>query len=201
MVKKIWKDRKGVIAPVTAVLAVILVIAVAAMAYMALANTGGSEGDDQDDLDLNGDDKPDPVIGYIEIAVKIKVFNPEWSITDKDDDVVFSISQVDVSLIDELPTMSIWDGMEIWGGDENLKLVCTLKWNAGPQTLLKNIGHEWEQEYEGTAKTDHSTTAYHFENYYSGAVKYHGSYQVELVLYENDDGWKECDRYDQAVSL
>jgi hypothetical protein len=201
MVKRIWKDRQGVIAPLTAVLVIILVIALAGMAYLALAETDPADGDDQEDEDLNGDDEEDPIIGFIEIAVKVKVYNPAWKPSDTNDDVVFTIENVDVSLIDELPTMSIWDGMEFWDGEENLKLVCTLKFPAYSQTLIKNAGHEWIQEYEGVGMMEAKTVTHHDENFYSGGIRYHGSYELELVLYEFDGEWKQCDRYTQAVSI
>lgn len=201
MVKKIWKDRKGAFAPITAILVVVLVIALAAMAYMALANTTVADGDDQDDEDLNGDDEVDPIIGFIELAVTVQVYNPSYSLTDTNDDVRFTIDSVEVSLVDELPTMSILDSMEWWDGSEDLKLVCTLKFPAYQQTLIKAAAHEWEQEYQGNYLNNQPITEYTEDNFYSGGIRYHGSYQIELVLYEYDDGWQECDRYSQAVSL
>ncbi len=67
MVKKIWKDRKGVIAPLTAVLVIILVIALAGMAYLALADDDGL---------FSKAKKPQPgdkkIIGYFSINAEIQ---------------------------------------------------------------------------------------------------------------------------------
>lgn len=202
MVKKIWKDRKGVIAPLTAVLVIVLVIALAALAYFAVAQTSAVDGPNQNDQDLDGDGKADSVIGYIHIGVKVKTYNPapDWGV---DDDVQYTIEDATATLIDEEPTMSIWDGMEMWDDEDELKLTCKLTFPAYMETLISpSSAHEqWTQEYEGTAGNG-PTTAYAYKDFYSGAIRYHGSYYMELTLFMKRGGeWVQQDIWKESVSI
>lgn len=199
MVKKIWKDRKGVIAPITAVLAVVLVVALVAVAYMALGLEDGTDGPSQNDHDLDDDGKDDPFIGNINIHAQVKIVNPHH-ITD--DDVQYTINTVSVTLVDEAPSMSIWDGMELWAGDADLKLVCKLTFPVYNEVLIKNAAEEWKQEYPGSWNRASDWVGYHTEDFYSGSVRYHGSYHIVLTLYEFEGGdWVQQDKWEKDVSI
>jgi len=199
MVKKIWKDRKGVIAPITAILAVVLIVALLAVGYMALGLKDGTDGPNQNDEDLNDDDKPDPFIGNIHIHAKVKIVNP---VSVFDEDVRYTIDTANAVLVDEAPSMSIWGGMEAWGDEADLKLVCKLTFPVHNQVLINNAAEEWEQKYPGSWNRFTDWVGYHTEDFYSGSVRYHGSYHIILTLYEYEGGdWVQQDKWEKDVSI
>jgi hypothetical protein len=199
--KKIWKDRDGVGGIALAIVAVIAIVALLAVGYMALGMGDGTDGPPQGDQDLNGDGVPDPIVGNVHINVKVKILNPDYNLG-KDDDVQYTIDKVTTTLEDEAPSMSIWDGFEIWSGSDNLKLVCTLKFPAYNEVLIKNAAEEWEQDYKGTGTSWGDVISYAYQDFYSGSVRYHGSYNVDLTLYKYDGGeWVQCDHHVENVSL
>ena len=210
MVKKMWRDREGVIAPLTIVLVVILVVALLAVGYMAVAAYEGAQekNPDQVDDDLDDNDEPDPIIGRIKVDVKVKILNPDYALG-TDDDVIYSIDRVTTTLVEAEQGMSIlemFDLTEIWSGDANLKLTCKLIFVSSDQTLISpsTAGGqvEWDQEYEGTGTSIGDVTTYHSEAFYSGGVKYYGAYFVEVTLFKDVSGsWEQQDIKRLDVSI
>jgi hypothetical protein len=201
MVKRTW-NQKGVIAPITAVLVVVLVVALLAVGYMAVAQYGGEENENQ-----KKEDKDDDIIGRMKIDVKVKILNPDYSLGD-DDDVQYTIDKVDATLIEVEPAsiLDIFDGMEIWSGEDNLKLTCKLVYDQSPQVLISPSSKggmvEWEQEYKGTGTSFGDVIAYHSEDFYSGSLYYHGNYYLEITLYKaSGDGWTQVDIEKTSVSI
>lgn len=192
MVKRIWKDKKGVIAPLTAVLVIVLVIALAGMAYLALA--------DDDGLFSKGK-TPQPgnkkVIGYFSINAEIRSANQLSS------PARFTINDMSVEFIEAAPpTTSIFDSLYWGGGNKNLKLTCTLEYPLLSQSIDCGRAQEWNHPIT-TGISDGTNDLYREKTFTSGGIKETGNYVVTLTLYKDngDGGWTQVDQKVQQVTI
>lgn len=200
--KKVWKDRSGAITPVALFLVVVLVLALVGVAYMAYAQYGEEQNENQDP-----NSKDDKIIGRMMINVKVKILNPDYELF-KDDDVVYTIDKVDAMLIAVEPTsfLDMLNGLEIWSGDDDLKLTCKLVYDQSPQILINPNSPggivEWNQEYKGTGSSLGDVISYHTEDFYSGSLYYNGNYLVEINLYKaSGDDWVKVDTEKMSVTI
>lgn len=192
MVKKIWKDRKGVIAPLTAVLVVILVIALAGMAYLALADDDGL---------FSKAKKPQPgdkkIIGYFSINAEIRSANQLSS------PARFTINDMDVEFVEAAPpTESIFGSLYWGGGNKNLKLTCTLEYPLLSQTIDCGRAQEWNHPIS-TGISSGDNDLYREKTFTSGGIKETGNYVVTLTLYKDngDGGWTQVDQKVKQVTI
>jgi len=199
--KKVWKDKHGAVTPLTAILVIVLIVVLVGIAYLAMA--ADSEQNDNQDRDS----KDDEIIGRMQIAVKVKILNPDYELF-KDDDVVYTIDKVEATLIAVEPAsfLDIFDGLELWSGDDNLKLTCKLVYDQSPQVLINPSSPggivEWNQEYKGTATSIGDVISYHSESFYSGSLYYHGNYYLEIKLYKDVSGsWEQVDMEKMSVTI
>lgn len=191
MVKRIWKDRSGVVG-ITAVLAVVLIVAMAGFAYMVLA-------DDEGVFSNKKDPQPGkkPVIGYFSIDVEVRSTNLLSS------PARFTISDVDVQFVSAAPPgQSFIDSLYWGGGNKNLKLVCTLEYPALSQVIDCGRPQEWNHPIT-VGISDGTNDIYRDKTFTSGGIKETGNYIVTLTLYKDngDGGWTQVDQQVKQVSI
>lgn len=190
--KKIWKDRKG-FGGITAVLAIVLIVVIVGVAYMALAQNGDSDGRDQPYYDPT-----DGFIGYVHVNVQIKIEVPPYSGAE------FTINNIEGELVEGEATQSMLEALFLSPdtGEKNLKLVVKMSYPAYGHTGLIDKSDEWKQEFDQPWMCNDIAPQYADRDYNSGAVRYHGSYTVEVTLYKlQDDKWVFCDSDTQTVVI
>jgi hypothetical protein len=192
MVKRIWKDRKGVIAPITAVLAVVLVVALVGVAYIALA-------DDDGWFSTKKDPQPGKkeIIGYFSINAEVRSTNLLSS------PARFTISDADVKFIrDSPPSASFIDSLYWGGGDKDLKMTCMLEYPALSHVIDCGDPQEWNHPIT-TGISDGTNDLYRDKMFTSGGIKETGNYVVTLTLYKDDGdgGWTQVDEKIVQVSI
>lgn len=172
--RKSWQDRRGA-TPLVIIAVIAVIVAIVAVAWIALANRYAlSNIYDPPDADVDGDGKPDPIIGHVQISAIIHWDNQEISKDRKP-----FVETVSAKFVAGVPGAQFYElGFNALQGDFKVEFRLVSPGLANYR-FVDDITQSWQ--VGGVTDNDKK---YEVRPIDAAAVKYHGPYQLTVILYE-----------------